>query len=65
MFVASIWFVLVSARTPGSAGPAAAAPEASVRELMTGMVAPAATTVYRSVGYVVSLEGETETSPKT
>ena len=65
MFVASIWFVLVSARNPASAGPAAAAPEASVRELMTGLVAPAATTVYRSVGYVVSLEGETETSPKT
>jgi hypothetical protein len=66
MFVASIWFVLASARTssPGSAT-AASAPEASVRELMTGMVAPAATTVYRSVGFVVSTEGETETSPKT
>lgn len=64
MFVASIWFVLVSARTPAAGAPVAA-PEASVRELMTGLVAPAATTVYRSVGYVVSLEGETETSPKT
>ena len=66
MFVASIWFVLASARTPaaGAAAPAAA-PVASVRELMTGMVAPAATTVYRSVGYVVSIEGERETSPQS
>ena len=66
MFVASIWFVLASARTPGAgAGAPAAAPVASVREMMTGMVAPAATTVYRSVGYVVSAEGETETSPQS
>ena len=66
MFVASIWFVLASARTPvaGASAPAAA-PVASVREMMTGMVAPAATTVYRSVGYVVSVEGEQETSPQS
>ena len=66
MFVASIWFVLASARTPpaGAATPAAA-PVASVRELMTGMVAPAASTVYRSVGYVVSMDGEKETSPQS
>ena len=66
MFVASIWFVLASARTPaaGAATPAAA-PVASVREMMTGMVAPAATTVYRSVGYVVSVDGEKETSPQS
>src|SRR5688572_24375276 len=66
MFVSSIWFVLASARSPaaGAATPAAA-PVASVRELMTGLVAPAATTVYRSVGYVVSIEGEKETSPQT
>jgi hypothetical protein len=66
MFVASIWFVLASARTPVADGTSpAAAPVASVRELMTGLVAPAAATVYRSVGYVVSAEGEKETSPKT
>lgn len=66
MFVASIWFVLASARTPGAGEAApAAAPVASVREMMTGMVAPAATTVYRSVGYVVSEEGEKETSPQS
>ena len=63
MFVASIWFVLASARTPVAG--ASAAPVASVREMMTGMVAPAATTVYRSVGYVVSVEGEQETSPQS
>ena len=66
MFVASIWFVLASAKTPAAGGATpAAAPVASVREMMTGMVAPAATTVYRSVGYVVSVEGEKETSPQS
>ena len=66
MFVASIWFVLASARTPpASAATPAAAPVATVRELMTGMVAPAASTVYRSVGYVVSMDGEKETSPQS
>jgi hypothetical protein len=66
MFVGSIWFVLASARTPAAgATPPAAAPVASVRELMTGLIAPAASTVYRSVGYVVSAEGEKETSPQT
>jgi len=65
MFVASIWFVLVSARSPAADATPPAAPVASVRELMTGLVSPAATTVYRSVGYVVSLEGEKETSPQT
>jgi hypothetical protein len=65
MFVASIWFVLASARTPAAEGAApAAAPVASVRELMTGLITPAATTVYQSVGYVVSHEGVKETSPQ-
>src|SRR5215204_4909795 len=52
IFVASIWFVLGCARTPAAEG-TAAAPVASVRELMTGLVSPAATNIYRSVGYVV------------
>ena len=66
MFLASIWFVVASSgsRVPAAAQPAAA-PVATVRELMTGLIAPAATTVYRSVGYVVSAEGEQETSPRT
>jgi hypothetical protein len=31
---------------------------------MTGLIGPAATTVYRSVSYVVSAEGEKEFSPQ-
>jgi len=48
MFVASIWFVLAATRNPGRPdAAAAAAPFATVRQLMTG-ISPASTVVYRS-----------------
>lgn len=67
MFVASIWFVLASARNGGGepAPAPAAKPTASVQQLMTGIVSPASTVVYRSVSVVVSQEGVQENYPKT
>ena len=67
MFVASIWFVLASARNPAHAGDAApaAAPVATVRQLMTGIVSPASTVVYQSVSIVISAAGEEEKYPRT
>jgi hypothetical protein len=69
MFIASVWFVLASARTSGrtatSAPAATVSPVASVQQLMTGIVSPASTVVYESVSVVVSAEGEKENYPKT
>lgn len=63
LFVFGIWFVLAGARG-ASAGPPAAAPVASVLEIMDGIVAPAAQVVYDSVSTVVTREGIQETRPK-
>ena len=63
LFVFGIWFVLAGARTP-SAGPPAAAPVASVLELMDGIVAPAAQVIYDSVATVVDKDGVKETRPQ-
>lgn len=74
MFIASIWFVLASARPGGSvaagAAPAgagaapAAEPIATVQQLMTGLVGPAANTVYESVSIVIDKNGEKENYPQ-
>ena len=68
MFIASIWFVLASARGGGAvagAAPAAAEPVASVYQLMTGLVGPASTTVYDSVSIVIDKDGEHDNYPRT
>lgn len=67
MFVASIWFVLAASRGVAAMGTGAPAakPFASVRQLMTGIVQPAADTVYKSVSIVVTAEGETEHFPRS
>ena len=70
MFIASIWFVLASARpggtmaAAGAAGVPAAEPIATVHQLMTGIVGPASTTVYESVSIVIDRQGEKENYPQ-
>lgn len=74
LFVVGIGFVVVGARTarlaPGtasSAPPSApnAKPIASVRQIMLGMVEPAATVVFESVSTTVTKDGIDEKVPKT
>ena len=63
LFVFGIWFVLAGARGAGS-GPPAAAPVATVLEIMDGIVSPAAAVVYESVATTVTRAGIEETRPK-
>lgn len=65
MFVASIWLVLVGAKNAGESTAPAAAPIATVKQLMDGLVSPAATTVYKSVSIVISDKGVEENYPRT
>ena len=64
LFVSSIWFLVVGARN-AKAGPAAAAPVASVKQLMRGIVVPASTAIYGAVGTTVDASGVKETAPQT
>jgi thioredoxin-like negative regulator of GroEL len=63
LFVFGIWFVLAGARTAGAKP--AAAPIATVHELMDGIITPASNVVYQSVSTVVTREGLQETAPTT
>jgi hypothetical protein len=69
LFVSGIGFLVVSART--AQRPAAVVqapvmkPVASVRQIMQGIVGPAATVVFESVSTTVSVEGVKEKAPKT
>ena len=63
MFLTSIWFLLAGAGAPGSG--ARTEPVATVKQVMTGLVSPASTTVYRSVSIVVSAEGIQENYPRS
>lgn len=65
MFITSIWFILASVSQPATASGPAIEPVATVKQLMTGIVAPASTTVYESVSIIVSFEGVQENYPKT
>lgn len=74
LFVSAIGFVLAAERTvrgaaASSAPPApaarAAAPVASVKQLMDGMVAPGATFIWDSVSTTVSAAGIDEKRPRT
>lgn len=68
LFVTGIGFVIASARTGLEAAPVEApvtTPVASVKQIMRGIVAPAATVVFNSVGTIVSLQGTEERRPRT
>lgn len=70
LFITGIGFVIAGAREARSAGPAieaapAAAPVASIKQIMAAITGPAATTIYNSVGTVVSAAGIKETAPQT
>jgi hypothetical protein len=69
LFVSGIGFLVVSART--AQRPAAVVqapvlkPVATVRQIMQGIVGPAAKVVFESVSTTVSVEGIEEKAPKT
>lgn len=68
LFVAGIAFVVAGGRAAQRAAPAEVAvsmtPVASVRQIMNGIVAPAATVVYQSVGSTVSAAGIVDRAPR-
>ena len=69
LFITGIGFVIAGARsarlgTPVEAAAPPAAPVASVKQIMAAITGPAATTVYNSVGTVVSAQGVKETAPQ-
>jgi hypothetical protein len=69
LFVSGVGFLVVSART--AQRPAAVVqapvmkPVATVRQIMQGIVGPAAKVVFESVSTTVSVEGVEEKAPKT
>ena len=72
LFVSAIGFLVAGARTaqqtPDVTSPVEAqvmTPVASVKQIMLGIVAPAATTVFSSVGTIVSMSGREDKAPKT
>lgn len=73
LFVTGIGFVIAGARAsretplPGAAAPAGPelVPVASIRQLMRGIVVPAARQVFASVGSIVTAQGIEEKAPKT
>lgn len=73
LFVCGIGFIVAAERTrrtvtPAEAAPAevrAAPPVANVRQLMTGLIQPAADHVWESVSVTVTLEGTNEKQPRT
>jgi hypothetical protein len=68
LFVAGIGLVVVGARTIQRAGQSEApttTPVATIKQVMQGIVAPAATVVFESVGTTVSAAGVDEQAPET
>jgi len=71
LFVSGIGFVIAGARTarqaPAAADIAAASltPVASVKQIMKGIVGPAATVVFSSVGTTMTAKGTEERAPHT
>jgi len=68
LFVSGIGFLIANARavqaTPAVEAPATT-PVASVKQIMRGIVGPAATVVFNSVGTIVSMKGTEERRPRT
>ena len=70
LFIFGIGFIVAGARATQRAATAEAAapviaPVASVKQIMIGIVAPAATVVFESVGTIISSAGIVERAPKT
>ena len=69
LFIGGIAFIIAGARTAQAAAPAEAppviTPVASVKQIMDGIVAPAATAVFDSVGTIVDATGIHEKQPAT
>ena len=69
LFVSGIAFVVAGARaarrTPTTQTAVAVVPVASVKQIMKGIVGPAATTVFNSVGTIASASGVEEHAPHT
>jgi hypothetical protein len=68
LFVSGIGFVIVGARAARQGQTVEApiaTPVASVKQIMKGIVAPAATTVFNSVSTTVSSTGTEEKAPQT
>ena len=68
LYVAGIGFAIAGAsagRVPPAAQGPALTPVASVKQIMKGVVGPAATTVFSSVSTIVSVRGIEEHQPQT
>jgi hypothetical protein len=69
LFVSGIGFIVVGAKTARQAPPVVEAPAttpvASTRQIMVGIVSPAAAVVFDSVATIVSAAGIEERQPKT
>jgi hypothetical protein len=69
LFISGIGFIIASARTPQAEAPAppalALTPVASVKQIMVGIVMPAAYVVFDSVATIVDAKGIEERQPKT
>ncbi|MGH9146163.1 MAG: hypothetical protein ACRD1Q_05600 [Vicinamibacterales bacterium] len=69
LFISGIGFIVAGARSaPRATSPVEApvtTPVASVKQIMIGIVAPAAKVVFESVGTIVSAAGIEERAPKT
>ena len=68
LFVSGIGFIVAGARTTQRAAPVEApalTPVASVKQIMNGIVQPAANVVFGSVGTIISAAGIVEKAPKT
>jgi hypothetical protein len=69
LYVVGIGFVIAGARAarsaPVEAPPATGTPIATVKQIMKGIVAPAATAVFNSVSTTVTSKGTEEKAPET
>ena len=69
LFISGIGFIIASARTPQVEAAAPAAPSlppvATVKQIMAGIVMPAANVVFDSVSTIVDAKGIQENQPRT
>jgi hypothetical protein len=68
LFVCGVGFVIAAGRSPREAPRTEAPPTvpvASVKQIMNGIVGPAATVVFGSVGTTITLQGTEEREPRT
>ena len=72
LFISGVGFVIAAARTSRTAAPPASTeaapslvPVASVKQIMNGIVRPAALEVFASVGTIISADGVEEREPRT